>query len=146
MKLRRRTFGLAVLISCALGMQSCTDDEVIPETALPQEAKAFLQNYFPTAAILRVEKEGTNFSVDLTAGLEVDFDKTGSWIAVDAAAGLTIPTGFIKPAIVDYVSKNYVQNAINGIEKEAYGFDVELVKGDIDLIFDKEGVFVREEL
>lgn len=139
----RKIIGIALLASCALGMQSCDDDKLIPETELPQSAKVFLQAYFPDIAILRVEKEAANYSVDLAAGLAVDFDNKGEWLAVYAADGQSIPTGFIKPNILAYVAQNYPQNAFNGIEKEAYGFDVELVQGDIDLVFDKEGVFVR---
>jgi len=48
------------------------------------------------------------------------------------------------PAIVSYVTNNYPSVGINGIEREMNGFDIELTN-DIDLVFNSEGGFVRED-
>lgn len=135
--------GISLLTAVSFTTISCDDDKVVTVNELPETSNSFLTAYFPTYNILRVEKEGNKFSVDLSNDIEVDFDQNGEWVEVDGRFNAEIPTGFILTPIKAYVAEQYPTNKFSGIEKIAQGFEVELTKDDIDLIFDKEGKFVR---
>lgn len=141
--MRKAILGFSALLIGAVVFMSCDDDEVISEADLPALSKTFLSTHFSGVNVSRIEKERDNYSVHLANRIEVDFNKEGEWIEVDGEDGVVIPTGFILPKIVAYVDDQYKDNDFNGIEKKTYGFDVDLVRGDIDLVFDKDGNFVR---
>jgi len=141
--MKRTIFGASILAVLAFTIISCDDDKVVSDTQLPDASKVFLSAYFNGVDIIRVEKEGTNYSVNLANKVEVDFSSSGEWLEVDGDNGVIIPVGFINPKIVDYVANNYPDNSFNGIEKNINGYDVDLIQGNIDLFFDLEGNFVR---
>lgn len=127
---------------------SCDDDKVISEAELPKNSQNFISEYFGGQAYSSVEKDGRTYSVklgDRGSQIEIDFDAEGNWIEVDGDDGVRIPTSFIAPKIVAYVVDNYPNDGINGIEKVASGFDVDLVILDVDLIFNASADFVRED-
>lgn len=139
---------LATLLAVVFVFGSCEKEEIIDVNGLPSMASNFLNENFNEIKVLSVirEKEtlsGTEYQVLLNNGVEVKFDKSGNWIEVDARENLaSIPTGFILAPIVSYVVDNYKDAGVNSIEKENYGFDVELTNG-LDLVFDKDGKFIR---
>ena len=141
--MKTKLLGMSILAVVSMATFSCDDDKEIQTVDLPETASTFLSTYFNGVKTVRVEKEGSNYAVDLENKIEVDFNGNGEWIEVDGPDSVAIPTGFILPKIVDYVGTTYPANTINGIEKKADGYDVDLVKQDIDLIFDKDGGFVR---
>lgn len=146
--MKKTLFGLSLLAMVSCTVVSCDDDKVISEEELPKNAQDFISEYFGGQSYSRVEKDGRSYSVKLgEAGsqIEVDFDADGNWVEVDGNDGVYIPTGFILPEIVVYVEDNYPEDGINGIEKTASGFEVDLVVLDTDLIFDASGDFVRED-
>lgn len=138
----------SLVIAVVFTLVSCDKDEKVGADALPVAASTFIKEYFPTATILFTEKEtelgGYEFDVVLSNGVEISFDENGTWKSVEARidANALPNTDFILPAIVDYVTTNHKSVFINGIEKEQNGFDVELTNG-LDLVFDKDGKFVR---
>jgi len=139
-------FGTAILVFLAFSTISCDDgDKIVAHEKLPAASKAFLTAYFNGIDITNIEKDGVNYSVDLASKVEVDFNPNGEWREVDGENGITIPTGFINPKIVDYVTENFPDDNFNGIEKTINGYDVELVQNGVDLIFDLEGNFLRLE-
>jgi hypothetical protein len=141
--MKTKLIGLSILAVISLTTFSCDDDKEIQAVDLPATSSTFLSTYFNGVKILRVEKEGSKYAVDLENKIEVDFNENGEWTEVDGQDGVTIPTGFILPNIVEYVTTTYPDNSINGIEKKTGGYDVDLMKQDIDLIFDQDGDFVR---
>lgn len=82
----------------------------------------------------------------LNNGVDIKFDQVGNWLDVEARNDReALPnTSFILPAIVSYVNSSYPSVGINGIDREPNGFDVELTN-DVDLIFDSQGNFIRED-
>lgn len=151
--MKKVLFGLSLLAIASFSMVSCGDDKVIEETELPKQSQDFITTYFSGHSVSRIEKEGRNYSVifgERGSQIEVDFNADGEWVEVDGEDGVYIPTGFIMDKIVDYVQENYPSPAsnstkvnINGIEKKASGYDVDLVISDVDLIFNSNGDFVR---
>ena len=141
--MKTQIFKLAFLAVVSFSAMSCDDDQVIGETELPQASRDFLATHFAGVNVTRIEKETNNYSVHLSSRVEVDFNNSGEWTEVDGEDGVSIPTSFILPQIVAYVADNYNGNPINGIEKVPAGFEVDLVRQDIDLVFGQDGNFVR---
>ena len=52
--------------------------------------------------------------------------------------------GILPENIVDYIAKTYPDVLITGIDTETTGYEVEL-SNDLDVIFDTEGNFIRED-
>lgn len=133
-------FGLTVLSSCS------EDDNLVAPADLPQAAQTFMNKYFAGTDVLSVKKDGkhsgTEYTVKLRNGYEVEFDATGNWTDVDAPAGKTIPDGIAPDRIASYVAQEYPGMGINEISRDYRGYDVELVTG-LDLEFDIEGNFLR---
>jgi len=139
---------LSLLLAVAFIAVSCEKEELIDVNNLPAVANTFLNDHFKDVKVLSVTREkealsGTEYQVLLNNGVEVKFDKNGDWTEVEARENTAaIPTSFILTPIVNYVKDNYENTGINSIDKEKHGFDVELTNG-LDLVFDKEGKFLR---
>src|SRR5690606_5189865 len=104
-----------------------------------------ISTYFPDATVAFAKKEreglfGSEFTVHLNDGSEIEFDKSGNWISVEGARNEPIPTGFIPRLMTTYVSNTFPDAAISDIVRERDGFEVELTNGT-DLKFDPEGHF-----
>ncbi len=148
--MKKLLFTLTAILSFGILFISCDKEEVIQADQLPKEANTFLNTHFNGVKILQVEKEkeglsGTEYKAILASGVQVKFDKNGDWTEVESNNNTAISTGFILAPIVKYIIENYANSGIKSIEKEKHGFDVELVN-DIDLVFDKEGKFLRVDL
>ena len=148
----KNLFSKAILaVAVVFAMTSCDkDDDLISSDELPTVSKSFVSEYFGTAKIISTikDKEGASFEyeVKLDNGVDINFDDAGLWQDVEMRNDTqALPTtAFILPAIVQYVTENYATVGINGIDRELNGFDVELTN-DIDLVFDKDGKFVRKD-
>jgi len=121
-----------------------------PADVLPQTAKEFIDTHFTDLPILQVENkkspitDGTVFEVTLADGTELDFDKDGEWRELNAEDGKTIPTAVLPKAISEYLNAQYAGTAVQSVDKELEGYAVEL-ENDVDLLFDLEGNFLRED-
>ena len=75
--------GVALISLCA-----CGGDKVITEDQLPEPAKTYIQQKYPTSKILIVKKdaemlEGTEYEVTLDNGFELKFNDAGNLVDVD---------------------------------------------------------------
>lgn len=138
---------LTAIIACAIGVTavSCGDDDVqTTSSQLATSSTSFLDTYFPNIGITKIELDVNSVDdyqeVTLVNGIKISFNAIGEWTEVDGN-GQAIPTGFILPNIVEYVSTNYPNTAIEGIDKQVYGFAVDLVNG-VELRFNQEGIFI----
>ncbi|MFJ1390203.1 PepSY-like domain-containing protein [Capnocytophaga canimorsus] len=119
---------------------------LIQGEAFPESVTAFVSEFFPNVQKVKSEIKTNGFEIDLANGVEIDFDKQGNWINVDARDGQALPnTAFLLASIVDYVQKNYPNNPINGVEKKLTNYEVELVSFPKDLYFNANGAFIGLE-
>lgn len=145
-------FKMVLILGVIFSMTSCDkDEERIPNENLPSVSRTFVNEFFGSAKINSVikDKEGANrfvYEVKLDNGVDIKFDEAGNWLELEARNDReALPnTSFILPAIVNYVNATYPSVGINGIDREPNVFDVEL-NNDLDLVFDKEGNFIRED-
>lgn len=111
--------------------------------AVPEAVNAFVKQHFPNATIAGVEVDndhgGTEYELYLSDGTEVDFDANNQWDNVDCH-GKAVPAALVPQAIATYVKSNYQNIAITKINKEHYGYEIELANG-LELNFDRSGKF-----
>jgi len=148
-KMKNMLLRVGALASALFMCASCEKEEtMIGIDELPGGSVAFLSEHFGGVTIGNIKKErnskGTDYTTYLDNGVKVKFDGNGDWKEVEAPRGRTVPTSFIPQQIVDYVAENHQNLGVNCIEKEKYGFEVELTNG-LDLEFDVNGVFVRTD-
>ncbi|GHA34381.1 hypothetical protein GCM10007103_14750 [Salinimicrobium marinum] len=154
--MKRRFFTIAFLALGAITFVSCSDDDddnshetMIEAQDLPENARTFISTYFPTAEYSRVEEnsavesDGTMYEVDLSNNFEIDFTSEGSWVDVDGN-DQELPAGIVPQKIAEYVSENYPDFFITGIDTETTGYEIEL-SNDLDVLFDTEENFISED-
>ncbi len=113
------------------------------EIQLPENASAFLQEYFPNEEIVKIQKEGGKYEVKMGNSKEVDFDRKGEWIKVDCRKEV-VPAAIVPAAIIEYIEANYPDVYVKEIEIVFGKYEVDLANG-LDIIFDKDGEFVKIE-
>lgn len=139
---------LMLALLAVLQLTSCSsddDDVVINPTDLPAAAQTFLNEYFNGLQVTRVEKDDENgsdrYDVYLADGTEVEFDQSGAWTDVDCKTK-AVPAAIVPEAIGRYVADNYASLSIVQIERESYGYDIELSDG-LDIQFDRDYNVIR---
>jgi hypothetical protein len=125
---------------------ACDDDndKIISTDELPATAQAFLQTHFPSQEIRLVEKDNSSYDVYLINGFQIEFTLSGEWDEVDGN-GQEIPASIIAlipSSIPTYVETNYPNQFIVDINKENFGYEIDL-NNNIELEFDTEGNFLR---
>ena len=131
-------FGLLLLVT------GCGEKNV-PPTQLPQEIQTFVKQYFPTQAITYAEKElewfTYKYDVILADGTQINFDTDNVWDKIDAKMA-TVPAALIPTPIATYVNTQFPAVAITKIDKERYGYDVDLAN-DLELKFNEQGALME---
>lgn len=107
---------------------------------LPDAALQFISTNFPTATVAHIEKDGFEFDVVLSNGVEIEFDLNGNWIDIDCHNN-AVPESIIPAGIYAYVVANYPNNFIVKIEHRHQRYEVEL-NNHIDLVFDNNENFL----
>ncbi|MBQ4174977.1 MAG: PepSY-like domain-containing protein, partial [Prevotella sp.] len=80
------------------------------------------------------------YEVMLNDGAKIDFDKRGNWDKVDCET-YAVPAALIPASIAQYVKTNFPGTIIIKIDKERYGYDIEL-SNDIELKFNQSGALI----
>ena len=127
-----------LLVSC---LTACADDRPIAPEKLPAAAKTFIQNTFPGQTITYATKDvdfmKTTYDVYLSSGVKVKFTGKGEWDKVDAQYQ-PVPAAIVPKPIADYVAASFPGAFIVKIDKEPYGFEIEL-NNDMELKFNPAG-------
>lgn len=113
---------------------------------LPDAAKIMLkENFKSSVSHIKIGKEFgqiRKYEVIMTDGSEVSFDKHGNWKDVEVGRNAAVPGAFIPSPIASFVKENQGKAKVTGIEKKAYGYEVELSNG-VDIRFSQKGKFLR---
>ena len=138
---------LLIMIS-AVGAASAADKIVYNDSPLPANAKTVLSKHFKSKVnFVKVDRNMLggidNYEVVLKNGTEVEFDSNGNLKAVDAGSN-GVPSSLLLPAITTYVKKNCKNQKIVELDIEKKYYKIELQDGR-DLVFDRDGKFLREE-
>ncbi len=122
------------------GIISCKDS-IITADRLPDAARSFINEYFAENTISYIKKDrglaNISYEVVLQDGTEIEFDKSGNWDSIDCKRN-AVPAGLVPDAISEYVQVNFPGQLIAKIDREAFGYEIEL-SSDLELKFDKNG-------
>ncbi|MDE6380450.1 MAG: PepSY-like domain-containing protein [Muribaculaceae bacterium] len=142
--MKKLIFILAVLFGVMTA--SARDNYSHDVNILPEKAQtAISQNFKADVSHIKIGKEFgkiRKYSVVLTDGSEISFDKHGIWKDVEVSNAASVPSGIIPTPIARFIKDNQSKAYVTGIEKKAYGYEVELSNG-VDVIFTEKGKFIR---
>ena len=120
------------------------NDRPIPPEQLPEAAKTFIKQTFPEQTIVYAEIETgltkTKYEVRLNDGTEIDFNGKGEWDKVDCKYK-AVPAVLVPAAIAHHIEANYPASLIVKIDKELYGWEIEL-SNDLELKFAANGTLL----
>lgn len=135
---------LITTVLAMLGIVSCKES-IVPAEKLPSLAKSFIEEYFPGIPISYIKKDskllGPSYVIVLQDGTEIEFDHNGEWDKVDCKR-TPVPPSLVPAAISDYIDTSFAGQIIVKIDKEPYGFEIEL-GNDLELLFDKNGKLIN---
>ena len=136
---------LLFIATALLVMTSCDDKPVAP-TELPQEVQTFIKQNFPSQTITFAQKDPewiffTQYEVTLNDGTQVSFDTDNVWDKVESRTG-AVPAALVPQPIATYVNTNFPAVAIVKIDKESYGYEVELAN-ELELKFNEGGALME---
>ena len=137
--------GLFAILSVAF--ISC-DTNTKDVTVLPAAAQTILKNEFKSE-ISNIEidkKDGVikEYEVKLANGMKIEFDTLGVWKEIKAPKDGEVPRTLVPDTIMNYVNQTYPEIKVRKIQKESYGYEVDL-SNKTELQFDHNGGFIKED-
>lgn len=96
------------------------------------EINTFVNTYFSQTEILRVKAEDDEYEVELADGTEISFNLSFEWTHIDCEESSiynAVPAELVPEQITAYVTANFPDQQIEQIEKEHYGWEIELKNG-----------------
>ena len=146
--------GVWMLSSCddekRIDLSSCDDEKRIDFGDLPNEARSFIENYFPDVDVLSIIQEKDDgrkeYQVKLSDGTDMEFDENGAWTSIECYFS-PLPAGILPAAVVDKVEELHPDGYVNGVDKELGGYVVEVtaVDGiDWDMRFNTQFEYVSQ--
>ena len=133
----------SVIVALALTIPALADGRIIPESQLPDGAKAFISKYFESNKVLQAEIDDFEYEVLLEGGIKLEFDNKGNWTKVDCEhSDAGVPAAIIPAKVAEYLNASYKDSTVTSITKERRTIEVEL-DDYLELIFNSEGKFLR---
>jgi hypothetical protein len=123
---------IIAVIAClaAFMLNGNAANNALPINSLPVNVIAFVQQNFPDKQITSIEKEMTDntIEVSLNDGTQIDFDDNGNWNAIYSQID-AVPSDVVPSAIMKIIDDNFPGTSVVEIDKEDYGYEVELPCG-----------------
>ena len=138
--MKKIKFFLVAVMSVLVSNMAMADDMPIPVEQLPATARSFVQTNFKGKRILYAERDWNSYECHLDDGTSIEFHRNGKWDKVDCHM-TAVPAGIVPPAIQQYVQTNYPGTVITKIDKERYGYEIEL-SNEFDLKFNSRGILI----
>ena len=147
---KRTTIWLSVSLTIVLGCCIFTGiylsiDRYVDYNRL-NKISQFITAHFPNATQVTAMRDFSGYDVWIGTGTEIEFDYRKNWQEIKVYGKDTIPAGILSliPAnIVEYVNQNYENTRISKINKERYGYEIELsTRRDTELKFNKSGLLI----
>lgn len=139
-----RNLLLTAAVAGMFVLAGCSDKPVAP-LQLPQPVQAFVKQYFPAQNITYAEKDwglfGTDYDVILADGTKITIASDGEWDKIESKLN-AVPPQLVPPAIDAFTKANYPSVPIVKVDKERYGYEVELAN-DLDLKFNQQGALIE---
>ncbi len=127
----------------AVNQQQWEAEEVgvsVDYSEIAPEIMMFVETHFPQTGIYNCHQTQHYYKVKLNDQTKLKFNHSLEWIEVDcehsAIYGI-VPSSIVPEQITDYVTVNFPNNHIDQIEKEYFGWEIEL-DNDHDIKFDHD--------
>ena len=142
----------ALLIFAATALTGCDDEKSIKYGDLPQQARHFVETYFPgveTAAIIKEKDDGrTTYDVQLADGTDIDFNENGEWESIECLF-TTLPDGILPQTITNDITARYPGAKVHGADRKFGGYVVDLNKADgtpLEVRYSATGEYTVEQI
>ena len=123
---------IIAVIAClaAFMLNGNAANNALPINSLPVNVITFVQQNFPDKQITSIEKEMTDNTIEvgLNDGTQIDFDDNGNWNAIYSQID-AVPSDVVPSAIMKIIDDNFPGTSVVEIDKEDYGYEVELPCG-----------------
>lgn len=133
-----------IVLTFVLSLASCSDKQVLP-AQLPVEIQTFVKQNFPEQVISYAVKDwelfGSKYELTLNDGTMIDFDSDNVWDKISCQMK-PVPAALVPPMIAAYANNSFPGIQIVKIDKERYGYDVELAN-NLELKFNKQGALME---
>lgn len=140
-----KSYILTGIFALVLLMTSCSDRPVAP-AQLPGAITAFIQQNFPNQAITFAQKDleitGWQYDVVLADGTQIEFDTDQMWDKIQCPMTNPVPAVLIPAPIMSYLQGNFRGVMIQKIDKDSFGYEVELANG-LELKFNQAGALME---
>lgn len=140
-----KSYILTGIFALVLLMTSCSDRPVAP-AQLPGAITAFIQQNFPNQAITFAQKDleitGWQYDVVLADGTQIEFDTDQMWDKIQCPLTNPVPAVLIPAPIMSYLQGNFPGVMIQKIDKDSFGYEVELANG-LELKFNQAGALME---
>ena len=96
------------------------------------DINTFVSTYFSQTEILSIKAEDDEYEVELADGTEISFNLNFEWTHIDCEESSiynAVPTELVPEQITTYVNTNFPNQQIEQIEREHYGWEIELKNG-----------------
>ena len=140
--MKRIKFLSMMFVGLLFSTMSFADDRPVPVNQLTAQVKTFVQKHFQGKSIIYAEKDLTTYECRLSDGTQIDFYRKGDWKKVDTENMSAVPSALVPNLIKQYVQSTFPGAKITKIEKERYGYDIEL-SNDLELKFNHQGALLR---
>ena len=138
--MKRLILSLVALMALLASAKADNDRPISPDQ-LPAAAQTFIKQTFPQQTIAYAEIEQsfakTKYEVRLSDGSKVEFTGTGEWDKVDCKYK-AVPAALVPEVIAKNVQASYPGALITKIDKELFGWEIELNNG-LDLKYSAAG-------
>lgn len=144
-KLKIIVFSVTVLFGVSLKAQ----DLPISSSELPVPAVEFINKHFSSQTIQSAIKDLNHggvveFEVRTNKQVKIEFNQLGEWKEVESQNQEGLPVQFLPENIRQYLKDNYSKEKIEKVEKNARGYEIELMN-DLGLRFNLKGEFLYLE-
>lgn len=140
-----KSFIVSGIFAIALLMTACSDKPVVPEQ-LPAPVKTFVQQTFPGQAITFAQKDleltGWKYEVFMANGTHIEFDTDDMWDKVEGSMTQPVPMALIPAPIATHLQANFPGAAVTKIDKESFGYEVELSTG-VEMKYNEQGALME---
>lgn len=113
---------------------------------MPAPITAFIQQNFPNQAITFAQKDleitGWQYDVVLADGTQIEFDTDQMWDKIQCPMTNPVPAVLIPAPIMSYLQGNFPGVMIQKIDKDSFGYEVELANG-LELKFNQAGALME---
>lgn len=144
----KKSIILSLAMTALVSLSAChkAEKKAIEFAELPEAAQTFVQTHFADKQISVVYKDqevaDKDYEVIFTDGANIDFTKKGEWDEVEDRDADGVPAAIVPQAIAAYVATNHAGQYVVQIGKDGKYYEVEL-NSTVEMVFDKEGTFVR---